>query len=43
VITGGKDVDAALVKFAAEALGQATPRRRVLGIGDNEVEGELAP
>ena len=40
VIAGGQHIDFGIVKFAAEALGQAPARRRVLGIDDDQVEGE---
>src|SRR5205823_1773461 len=40
VIAGGQDIDFGVVKFAAEAFGQAAAGRRVLGIDDDQVEGE---
>ena len=41
VIAGGQDIHFGIVKFAAEAFGQAAAGGRVLGIDDNQVEGEL--
>ena len=41
VVAGGQDVDAAIVEFAAEALGQAESAGRVLRVDDDEVEREF--
>jgi len=42
VIAGGQHVDLGIVKFAAQAFGQATACRRVLRIDDDQIDRKLA-
>src|SRR5260370_35602413 len=41
MVPGGQDIDAAIIELAAKALCQATAARRIFGVDDNEVDGEL--
>ncbi len=41
VVAGGQDIDFGIVKFAAQAFGQAAARGRVLGIDDDQVDRKL--
>ena len=43
VIAGRQDIDAAIVEFAAEALGQSETARGVLGVDYDEVNSEISP
>ncbi len=42
VIAGRQHVDAAIVEFAAQPLGQSRPMGRVLGVDDDEIERQIA-
>jgi hypothetical protein len=42
VIAGREDVGAGIVQFAGHPLGQPKAVRRVLGVDDDQVGGEIA-